>query len=274
MIGRTSARVGLVALAAVAVAWLAYDLRALSLDAQGRATAKVARRPAQVDRALSLFAQAARGNADPTPRINEAKFLLTLGRTRQAVDVLGTVTRANPGNVVAWTLLETATAATDPPHAANANQQLRSLFGHPVGLSYTQPSIRTPSGVVEVAPGHVQGQVEGVRVIGQVAQFEGWSAAVTTGAGGRSSVVPAEYILIVSDSRLVAASAPTDFRRDVAKAYGVPIARVGFTINVPTALLERAGRKAGVQVFGSLKGVASQLPISCRPKRQAFGCGE
>jgi hypothetical protein len=273
MIAHRAARVGLAALGAVAVAWLAYDLRALSLDAQGHAAANVAHRPAQVDRALSLFAQAARGNADPTPRINEARFLLTLGRTRQAADVLGTVARANPGNVQAWTLLATATATTDPGRAAEANQQLRSLFGHPAGLSYTQPSIITPTGVVEVAPERVLGQVESVRVIGQVAQFEGWSAAVTKGPGGRSSLVPPQDILLVSDSRLVTTSAPTDFRRDVAKAYGAPIARVGFTINVPTALLERAGRKAGVQVFGSLQGVASELPISCRPKRQAFGCG-
>jgi Tetratricopeptide repeat len=274
MTGRTAARVGLVAVAAVAVAWLAYDLRALSLDAQGHAAANVARRPAQVDRALSLFAQAARGNADPTPRINEAKFLLSLGRTRQAVDVLGTVTRANPGNVQAWTLLASATVASDPRRFAEANQQLRALFGHPVGSSYQLSSILTPHGVVEVSPGQVKGQVDGVRAIGPVAQFEGWSAAVTERPGGGSSLVPAEEILILSDSRLVASSAPTGARRDVARAYSAPIARVGFTINVPIAMLERAGRRADVEVLASLNGTASELPVNCHPRRQAFGCGQ
>ena len=80
MTGRIAARVILFVLAAAALAWFAYDVRAVSLDAQGRSEARLAHGAPQVDRALSLFAQAAHGNADPTPRIDEARFLISLGR--------------------------------------------------------------------------------------------------------------------------------------------------------------------------------------------------
>ncbi len=271
MTGRTAGRVGLVALAAVAVVWFAYDLRALSLDAQGQAEARVAHRVPQVARALSLFAQAARGNADPTPRIDEARFLLSLHRTSQAADTLSAVVRTNSGNVVAWSLLAAATAGSDLSREAEANRHLFLLFGHPVAYYAAQGVIFSPTGLVSVVPGHVQGHVDGVQVIGRVARFVGWSATVTKTPKVGFSVAPSSDVMILANGRFVAGGTPTIARSDVARFYHVPAARVGFTVDVPVAQLETAGREDRVEVFGSSQGVASRLSISCG-SRSTFGC--
>jgi hypothetical protein len=278
MITGITARVGLAALAVVAVAWLAYDLRALSLDAQGRAQARVARSTPQVERALSLFADAARGNADPTPRIDEARFLLSLGRTRQAVGVLDTVVHTNPGNVLAWSLLASSTAASDPRRAAEAVRQLRLQFGHPFVYYVAQRTIFSPTGVIQVVPGQVIGGVDTERVIGRVARFVGWSATLTKKPGGGVNVVPSADILILADGRFVAGGAPTmarpDLERSLSRFVHASVTGVGFTIDAPLALLYARGRKARIQVFGSAGGVASLLPIKCSPQPQVFGCGQ
>jgi hypothetical protein len=259
MIGRVAARVALVAVAAVAVAWLAYDLRALNLDAQGRAEAGVARDPSQVNRALSLFSRAAHGNADPAPRIDEANFLLRIGQTAKAAGVLNAVARANPGNLVAWSLLLSATPASDPRHAKAAHK-LTLLFGHPAGYSAQQQTISLPRGSIEVVPGRFIGLVDNVPVVGGVAVFVGFA-------------VPPVEIMIVSDGRIVATGTPTRARPDVPEASSVPGARVGFGIAVPLRLLEQNGHKDHVEVLAGAQGIASQLPVSCSPIPQGFGCG-
>jgi hypothetical protein len=277
MIGRTAARVGLVVLAALAAAWLAYDLRAVSLDAQGRADARVAHRESQVDRALSLFAQAARANADPTPRIDQARLLLAIGRTGQAADVLDRVVRTNPGNVQAWSLLESATATSDPRRAAQAENQLRVLFGHPVIYNPLQGWMLTGAGVAYIGPG-VIGRVESVRVTGSVAQFSGWLATATKPPGSPWSVGPADEILIVSDGRLVGGGLPTVTRPDISRAISEFLRAstapegLGFRIYVPLALLKRVGRKADLHVFGISQRIASALSILCSPSLPTPGC--
>jgi len=256
----------------VVLAWLGYDLRALSLGAQARAKAHVAHSGLQVEQALSRFAQAAQGSADPTPRIDEARFLLSLGRTSQAAGVLNSVVRGNPGNVIAWSLLSSATAGTDPRRQAEANQQLFLLFGHPVVYYVAQGTIFSPTGTLSVLPGQVQGHVEGVQIRGDVARFVGWSAMVTKKAGRGLSLVPAEDVLLLVNGRFVAGGTPTRARPDVARAFQVPVAQVGFSIDVPVAQLETPTGKEQVQVFGSSRGVASSLPINCSPQLQILGC--
>jgi hypothetical protein len=277
MIRGVTARVSLLALAALAVAWLAYDLRALSLDSQGRAEARVARGAPQVERALSHFADAARGNADPTPRLDEAKFLISLGRTRQAAGVLGAVVRTNPGNVLAWSLLASATATSDPSRAAEADRQLNLLFGHPVVYYVAQGIIFSPTGVVQVVPARDVGAVDSVRVVGGVARFVGWSATLTNKPGAGKSLVPSANVVVLADGRFVAGGAPTiagpAAARALSRSLQVPVGRVGFSIDAPAALLEPGGRKARIQVFGSSGSVASQLAITCNPRPLAFGCG-
>jgi hypothetical protein len=277
MIGRTAARVGLVVLAALAAAWLAYDLRAVSLDAQGRAEARVAHRASQVDRALSLFAQAAHANADPTPRIDQARLLLAIGRTGQAADVLDGVVRTDPGNVQAWSLLASATATSEPRRAAQADDQLRVLFGHPVIYNARQGWMLTGAGVVYIGPG-VIGRVESVRVTGSVAQFSGWLATATKPPGSPSSVGPADELLIVSGGRLVGGGLPTVTRPDVWRALSAFLRAstapegLGFRIYVPLALLNRVGRKTDLHVFGISRGIASELPINCSQSLPTPGC--
>ncbi len=260
----------LVVLAAAVLTWLAYDLRGLSLDAQGRAEARVAHGLPQANRALALFAQAARGNLDPSPRIDEARFLLSLGRTTQAVDVLNAIVRTNPGNVVAWSLLASATAGNDPGREAAANEQLFSLFGHPFVDYAAQGTVFSPDGPAVYVPGRVDGRVESVRRVGSVVRFVGWAAAVTR-SGQTVSVIPAAQVLILTDGRFSAGGTPTSARPDVARVFSVPVARAGFTVDVPAAQLA-AGSKDQVQVFATLPGVASRLPVNCSPQPQAFGC--
>jgi hypothetical protein len=256
--GRVAGRVALLALSIVAAAWLIWDLRALTLDAHARADARTAQSRAQVAHALSLYSQASRGNADPTPRIDEARFLLALGRTRAASEILSRVVSANPGNLIAWSLLAKSSATTDPPRAAEAAEQLHVLFGHPKGYRIQQASITTPSGVVTVAPQLEVGLVESAGVIGDVAKFEGWALS-------------AQKILITANGRLVATGVPTGDRPDVARSYHSKNTRLGFTIPVPVSVLESGGRKAAVRAFGSNNRIASQLPVNCRPP-QPFGC--
>ncbi len=269
---RFAGRAVLVVLALVVIGPLAYDLRALSLDAQGSAAARIARSPAQVTRALSLFARSARDNADPGPRIDAARFLISLGRTHRAIGILNAVVRTNPGNIVAWSLLAAATARTDPSREAQANQQLFGLFGHPVIYFPAQSTIFSPIGVVSVADGQVHGAVDSVRVTGRVAQFSGWSA-VTSKAGASVSVTPSMQVLILAGGRFIAGATPTIERSDVAHLYRVAAAPVGFTIAVPVRELKSARGSAGVQVFGASPGVASKLPVICGRRAQAFGCG-
>ncbi len=269
---RVAGRAALVAVALVVIGSLAYDLRALSLTAQGSAEARIARSPTQVTRALSLFAQSALDNADPTPRIDAARFLISLGRTHQAADVLDAIVRTNPGNIVAWSLLAAATARTDRGREAQANQQLFRLFGHPVVSFAAQKTIFSPIGVLTVADGQVQGAVDTVRITGRVAQFSGWSAVISKSGPG-VSVIPSMQVLILAGGRFIAGATPTLERPDVAHSYRVTAAPVGFAIAVPVRELESAGRPVGVQIFGTSPGVASKLQVICRARAQAFGCG-
>lgn len=273
-----AARVGLVVLALLAASWLAYDLRAVSLDAQGRAAARVAQGFPQVNHALSLFAQAARGNADPTPRTDQARLLLAVGRTRQAVDVLDGVVRTNPGNLQAWSLLASAAAASDPRRAAQADDQLRILFGHPVVYRAGQGSILTPSGVVAVVPGRIIGTVESTRVTRAVTHLAGWSAVTTKQVGGGWTVMSADEILIISAGRLIGGGLPTVTRPDISRAVSaflhlaVAPEGLGFAIDVPRALLKRVGGKADLHVFGISQRIATELSIHCSPSLPTPGC--
>ena len=269
---RIAGRAALVALALIVIVPLAYDLRALSLDAQGSAQARVARNPGQVSRALSLFSQSARENPDPRPRVDAARFLISLGRTREATSILNAVVHTNPGSIVAWSLLAEATVRTDRKREAQANQQLFGLFGHPVVYFPATKAIFSPIGVLTVAGGQVRGAVDTVRITGSVARFTGWSAVTSKSRGG-VSVTPSMQVLVLAGGRFIAGATPTLERPDVAHFYRVTAAPVGFTIAVPVRELGSARSPVGVQVFGISPGVASQLPVICSPRAQAFGCG-
>jgi hypothetical protein len=268
MSGRAAQRLAVVVVAGAVVLWLAHGLRALSLDAQGRDRAPAAGghpSPAQVFDAVSLFTRAARLNADPTPRIDQATLLLRLGRARQAAAVLEGVVRANPGNVRAWTLVAAATAQFDPERSAKASRTLRGLFGQPPGfVSQVEPILTTSGQVLQILPEAVQGQGEASPVVGTNVRFSGWAGSVRDRR-------PASSILVFSNGRLVAAGRPTLLRPDVARAQGAGLARSGFMILVPLRRLQEGGRKARVQVYVTEQRVASPLQFAC-DRRQDFMC--
>jgi hypothetical protein len=174
--------------------------------------------------------------------------------------------------------LASSTAASDPRRAAEADRQLRLQFGHPFVYYVAQRTIFSPTGVLRVDAGQVAGGVDLVQVIGSIARFVGWSATLTSVPGGGLNVVPSAEVLILANGRYVAGGAPTMARPDISRSLSrllhAPVARVGFTIDAPLALLYARGRKARIQVFGNSGSVATQLPVKCSPRPQAFGCGQ
>jgi hypothetical protein len=268
VIGRTPQRIALVVVAVAAVLWLAHGLRALNLDTQGRDAVRAAgQHPsrAQVASAVSRFTRAARLNADPTPKIDQATLFLRLGRVRQAAGLLDGVVRANPGNVRAWTLLASATARVDPERSAEASRALRRLFGQPRGsVSQQEPVLTTSGRVLRVVPEAVDGVIDSSLVLGDRARINGWAGSVKDGRAASS-------VLVFANGRLVGEVAPRIPRLDVAQAH--PSLRLsGFVIVLPRNLLEAGGKQAKIQVFGIDRQVASRIPFDCS-QHQAFGCG-
>jgi hypothetical protein len=134
-----------------------------------------------------------------------------------------------------------------------------------------------------IVPGGVRGVVDKSQVIGKTAVFSGWAASVRDRR-------PAESVLVFSNTRFVAAIAPRERRPDVARgftatlersgyrpaaarAYAAPLEQSGYSAELPLSLIQPAGTRARVQLFGVQGGVASPLPFKCSQTPQDFGCG-
>jgi predicted Zn-dependent protease len=124
------ARIALIAVSLVAIAWLATGWRAARLES--RASATVGDRSlagtTRVNRASSLFERSRRFNPDTRPILLEAGLLLFVdsGRPR-ALRLIGDVLRREPDNVYAWNLLAQGPAGTNPALVARAKARVRVL---------------------------------------------------------------------------------------------------------------------------------------------------
>ncbi len=277
MIGRVLPRCALLALAAGAIVWLVHDLRAVVLDAHGRAISNSVLASSSPDsraasRALADFDRAASGNADPSPRLDEARLLIGIGRDREAARILDGVVRGNPGNVVAWDLLANATVGFEPLRAEQALAQLRRLYGRIPGLGIDQGFLLAPDGVREALGGYAIGHVEVVTTSGRSAIFVGWAGV--PGQGSRPPLTPADSILIVVRGQVVFSGRPTVPRADVARTHpGSRPDDLGFELRVPLASLTSHGRTVQGQVFATTGDIASALPIACGRLTRLFSCG-
>lgn len=273
-----ASRVALVVLASAAIAWLVHDLTAVVDDVHAQAGARAlvqssqpsARRAAEV---ISQFESAASFNADPTPRIDEARFLLELGRTRMAARVLDGVVQHNSGNVVAWGLLATATAADDPARANQALQRLRALFGHPPDAGAEKGFLLSHNGIVEVARGQVFGLVESAYIFRARVYFIGWAVVAKTPTNGERPPGPADTILVVAQGRVIATGTPTLPRPSVARQFpGLNNARIGFVVSAPVSQLMNGTTRRRVTLFGAFGSIGAPLSVNCAGSADAFVC--
>jgi predicted Zn-dependent protease len=102
-------RIGLVAVAAAAVAWLGLGLRASRLEARGIALAKA--KP-DLSASLKTLKDAEANNADSQPVLLQGELLLFAGQPGRAITPLMEVVRREPDNFEAWRLLAQAAAST------------------------------------------------------------------------------------------------------------------------------------------------------------------
>jgi predicted Zn-dependent protease len=127
---RTSriARVALVALALVVIAWLAVGLR--SAVPETRAKDALAHTPvSNADRAdaLRLLHDARTLNPDTRPRVTEGALLVASKRPHAAAAVLRGVVAEEPQNAQAWALLTAAYRRDGDPRARAAFARFQAL---------------------------------------------------------------------------------------------------------------------------------------------------
>ena len=258
-------RVLLVLAGVVAVAWLAFGLRAVDLREDGVKEGTAAGRPPagpRLEHALDLLRRAAQRNPDPRPELDEAALLLAARQNRAAAGLLEGVVDRNPGNIRAWGLLATATAPFDEQRSLQANGELLKLYGRIPG-ELAAGVVRSTSGVLyRVTPGHAKGAVDWVRRVGDHIVFAGWAALA-------AQPRPVQEVLIVAHGRVVAATAPNVRRPDVPAAKGG--SGTGFREVVPISALRGKDGHLDAHVLGAGTGAASLLGINCR-RSQALGC--
>jgi hypothetical protein len=108
----TMARVALVVLAALAVAWSVLSHRAVGQEERGRETATRAAfgnvPGAEIERALDDLRSAARYRADQGPLVAEGALLFAAGRRAAAAVIARRATDEEPDNLNAWFLAYSA----------------------------------------------------------------------------------------------------------------------------------------------------------------------
>jgi hypothetical protein len=117
------ARVAIVAVAVVVLAWLAVMERDAVLQERGLAAA----RHGSLARAEADFRTARLLNADTTPDVDRAFVLRAAGRGAAARALLEGVVRREPDNLLAWSSLLTFARRDDPATARRAVAALRRL---------------------------------------------------------------------------------------------------------------------------------------------------
>jgi hypothetical protein len=266
---RLAPRAALVALAAIAVLWFGYGLRALELESDADRKVEGAgalEDPAAIRDARSLLHRAARYNADPTPELDEARLLIRLGRQREAVPLLESVVRSNPGSIAGWALLATATAPLDDRRSTEANGELLKLYGRAHGQPLALGSIRASTGRrYTVTPGSMEGFVDWSSVRGDIVAMAGWAV-------DRGHRVPAEAVMVVSHGDVVATFRPRGRRADIARDRGAWALRSGFEILVRRRQLIDDEGDLDVHVFAAARGRAAPIGLHCSSGRMDIGC--
>jgi hypothetical protein len=124
------ARVALIAAALLVAGWLAFSLRAVRLEANGRALVPLPperAEPADVERMDDLMARAARGNPDVRPQVSRGFLLAVAGESRRAIAVIEPVVRREPDNLRALTVLRSALSSTDPAAAERVARRIETI---------------------------------------------------------------------------------------------------------------------------------------------------
>jgi hypothetical protein len=126
------ARIAVVSVALVAIAWLATGLHASNLEQHAnRVGAVTSGKPlgyAQVQRAARLYERARAFNADTRPILLEANLLSFFRRGNvRALALAREVARHEPDNVTAWAIVAGMAARLDPPLAVRARNNIARL---------------------------------------------------------------------------------------------------------------------------------------------------
>ena len=124
------ARVLIVVIALLALAWLGVSVRGYDLyeDGERLAFAPGARK-AQVDEAARLLKDARFLNPDTRPLLTKGALLVARGgrRAPEGVALLEEAVRREPDNVVAWAVLASATRRLDPERSREARARADEL---------------------------------------------------------------------------------------------------------------------------------------------------
>jgi hypothetical protein len=121
------ARVAVVAVAAVALAWLGVMERDARLQAEGIAGASRLHAPGTFGRAEDDLRAARFLNPDATPDFARAVLYQGAGRPRQASALLERIVRREPDNLAAWGLIYAVTREREPEAARRALAAHRRL---------------------------------------------------------------------------------------------------------------------------------------------------
>jgi hypothetical protein len=115
--------------ALVVVAWLAFGLRAVDLQADAESTIARVRggdlEASTIDEAQDQLRRADRYNPDLTPQLDEGWLLMYAGKTPEAYGVALTSVAKEPENAQAWTLAYLT--APEPGAKANAKRKVQQL---------------------------------------------------------------------------------------------------------------------------------------------------
>lgn len=130
-----AARIAIVVVALIALAWLSVNLRGFGLSERGERLAQTPNpTPAQVADAERALEDARFLNPDTRPLLVEGALLAAQGgrRAREGIDMLELAVRREPDNLVAWGVLAEATRRLDPARSRAARARAREL-SPPVG---------------------------------------------------------------------------------------------------------------------------------------------
>jgi predicted Zn-dependent protease len=124
------ARISVAAVAVVAIAWLAVNMRNLDRFEEGQRLA-LARgtAPGQVEQAARLLEDSRFLNPDTRPMLSKGALLVARGdgRAREGLALLEEAVRREPENVLAWGVLAAATRRLDPARSRVARERAREL---------------------------------------------------------------------------------------------------------------------------------------------------
>jgi hypothetical protein len=123
-------RLVLAAVAVVALAWLALNLRELGLSERGERLAALSEpTPAQIAEAEEALEDARFLNPDTRPLLVQGALLARQGggRAREGIELLELAVRREPDNLLVWGVLSDATRELDPARSRAARERAREL---------------------------------------------------------------------------------------------------------------------------------------------------